>query len=86
MGRQPNRPGHIHMIVSAPGYETVTTHLFVAGTPYLDSDPVFAVKDSLIAEFERNAPGVTPDGKPIAVPYYTCHYDFHLAPAPPAAT
>ena len=36
MGRQPNRPGHIHMIVSAPGYETVVTHLFVAGTPYLE--------------------------------------------------
>ena len=50
MGRQPNRPGHIHMIVSAPGYETVVTHLFVAGTPYLDSDPVFAVKDSLIVD------------------------------------
>ena len=60
MGRQPNRPGHIHMIVSAPGYETVVTHLFVAGTPYLDSDPVFAVKDSLIVEFERHEPGVTP--------------------------
>jgi hypothetical protein len=29
----------------------VTTHVFVAGGPYLDSDPVFAVKQSLIAEF-----------------------------------
>ena len=86
MGRQPNRPGHIHMIVSAPGYDTVVTHLFVAGTPYLDSDPVFAVKDSLIVEFERHEPGVTPGGEPIAVPYYTCRYDFHLAPAPSAAT
>ena len=35
MGRQPNRPGH-HMIVSAPGHQTVVTHLFVAGAPYLD--------------------------------------------------
>ena len=35
MGRHPYRPGHIHMIVSAPGYETVATHLFVAGAPYL---------------------------------------------------
>jgi hydroxyquinol 1,2-dioxygenase len=85
MGRQPNRPGHIHMIVSAPGYQTVTTHLFVAGAPYLDSDPVFAVKDSLIVEFERHEPGVAPTGEPIAVPYYTCTYDFRLAPASAAA-
>ena len=33
MGRHPNRPGHIHMIVSAPGYQPVATHLFVAGSP-----------------------------------------------------
>ena len=31
MGRHPYRPGHIHMIVSAPGHLPVTTHLFVAG-------------------------------------------------------
>ena len=38
MGRHPYRPGHIHMIVSAEGYQPVTTHLFVADSPYLDSD------------------------------------------------
>ena len=41
MGRHPNRPGHIHMIVSAEGHHPVTTHLFVAGSQYLDSDAVF---------------------------------------------
>ena len=61
MGRHPNRPGHIHMIVSAPGYQTVATHLFVKGAPYLDSDAVFAVKDSLIVDFERHEPGEAPD-------------------------
>lgn len=49
--RHPNRPAHIHFEVSAPGMRTLTTHMFVAGTPYLDSDAVFGVKPSLIHEF-----------------------------------
>lgn len=49
--RHPNRPAHIHFIVSAPGFEQVTTHIFVAGSPYLDSDAVFAVKRSLVRDF-----------------------------------
>ena len=49
-GRHPYRPAHLHFIVSAPGYRPVTTHVFVAGSPYLDSDAVFGVKESLIRE------------------------------------
>jgi hydroxyquinol 1,2-dioxygenase len=78
MGRHPNRPGHIHMIVSAPGYAAVTTHLFVANTPYLDSDAVFGTKDSLIVNFQRHAPGRTSNGVDMQVPYYTVQYDFRL--------
>ena len=73
--------GHIHMIVSAPGYQTVGTHLFVKDAPYLDSDAVFAVKDSLIVDFERHGPGKAPTGEVMDVPFYTCEYDFRLAPA-----
>jgi catechol 1,2-dioxygenase len=47
-GRHPNRPAHLHFIVAAPGYRPVTTHVFVADSPYLDSDAVFGVKDSLV--------------------------------------
>jgi protocatechuate 3,4-dioxygenase beta subunit len=47
-GRHPNRPAHLHFIVTAPGYRPVTTHVFVADSPYLDSDAVFGVKDSLV--------------------------------------
>ncbi|MDQ2815954.1 MAG: intradiol ring-cleavage dioxygenase [Actinomycetota bacterium] len=50
-GRHPFRPAHIHFIVTAPGYRTLTTHIFVAGSPYIESDAVFAVKKSLIKEF-----------------------------------
>ena len=49
--RHPNRPAHIHFIVAAPGYRELTTHIFVGGSEYIDSDAVFAVKESLIAEF-----------------------------------
>jgi hydroxyquinol 1,2-dioxygenase len=49
--RHPNRAAHIHVQVSAPGIRTLTTHLFVAGSPYLDSDAVFGVKASLVRDF-----------------------------------
>ena len=55
-GRHPWRPAHIHIIVRAPGYKTVTTHVFDAASEYLDSDTVFAVKPSLLRIFvERSA-------------------------------
>jgi catechol 1,2-dioxygenase len=50
-GRHPYRPAHIHFLVASEGYQSVTTHVFVAGTPYLDSDAVFGVKDSLVRDF-----------------------------------
>jgi hydroxyquinol 1,2-dioxygenase len=80
MGRHPYRPAHTHMIVSAPGYEPVTTHVFVEGDPYLESDAVFAVKNSLVVPFRRHDPGVAPDGKRMQTAYYTIEYDFGLVP------
>ena len=68
-GRHPWRPAHIHMIVRAPGYRTLTTHIFDAASAYLDSDAVFAVKPSLIREFVRQADGS-----------YAVNNDFVLAP------
>ncbi|MGY1633763.1 dioxygenase [Geodermatophilus sp. SYSU D01186] len=50
-GRHAYRPAHIHFIAQAPGHVPVTTHIFVAGSPYLDSDAVFAVKHSLVRDF-----------------------------------
>ncbi len=54
-GRHPWRPAHIHMIVRAPGYRTLTTHIFDAASDYIDSDTVFAVKPSLLRRFEAHA-------------------------------
>lgn len=47
-GRHPYRPAHIHFKIAMPGYRTLVTHLFLEGDPYLDSDVVFGVKDSLV--------------------------------------
>jgi hydroxyquinol 1,2-dioxygenase len=45
------RPAHVHFIVTAPGHHELTTHIFVEGSEYIESDTVFAVKKSLITEF-----------------------------------
>ena len=81
MGRHPNRPGHIHMKVYAPGHQTVTTHLFVADSPYLDSDAVFGVRNSLIVPFTQHPAGTAPDGRVMDKPYHSATYDFRLVPA-----
>lgn len=79
-GRHPWRPAHIHMIVRAPGHRTLTTHLFDRSSEFIDSDAVFAVKPSLLREFQHHAahdpnrpPGVEGD-------WYSLESDFVLVP------
>jgi protocatechuate 3,4-dioxygenase beta subunit len=68
----------VHFIVTAPGHRPVTTHLFVAGDPYIDSDAVFGVKESLIREF----PVVDDPARAAEVglpnPFRTVHFDVAL--------
>jgi protocatechuate 3,4-dioxygenase beta subunit len=52
LDRNHNRPAHLHFIISAPGYEKVITHIFTPDCPWLKDDAVFAVKESLIADFK----------------------------------
>jgi protocatechuate 3,4-dioxygenase beta subunit len=80
LGRHPYRPAHIHFIVSAPGFESVTTHLFVEGDPYLDSDAVFGVKASLIVPFTRSESAEDARRLGVSAPFYLVDYDFRLAP------
>ncbi|MDL2409434.1 intradiol ring-cleavage dioxygenase [Rhizobium calliandrae] len=53
LGRHPYRPAHLHFIIKAGGFETLTTHIFDPHDPYINSDAVFGVKESLLAEFKR---------------------------------
>jgi catechol 1,2-dioxygenase len=47
------RPGHMHFMVTADGFEKVVTHSFVKGDPHLETDAVFGVKQTLVVEFEK---------------------------------
>jgi hydroxyquinol 1,2-dioxygenase len=75
-----NRPGHIHMMVSAQGHVPLTTHIFVANSPYLGEDAVFGKRDSLVVDFAKHSPGKAADGREMKVPYHSASYDFRLAP------
>lgn len=81
-GRHPWRPAHIHFVVSADGYDPVTTHIFDRTDPYLQSDAVFAVKDRLIVDFARHD-GPTPEASRLGIagPVLTAEFDFRLSPA-----
>jgi protocatechuate 3,4-dioxygenase beta subunit len=56
LNRHPMRPAHIHFILRAVGYDTLTTHIFIDGDEYLDSDAVFGVKDALITPLRPATP------------------------------
>jgi hydroxyquinol 1,2-dioxygenase len=67
-------------MLSAPGHETLVTHLFVADSPYLDSDAVFGVRNSLIVPFEAHLAGTAPDGSRMSESYHVATFDFSLVP------
>jgi hydroxyquinol 1,2-dioxygenase len=68
-GRHPWRPAHLHFMIEAEGYETLITHVFRRDDPYLDSDAVFGVRQSLIADWRPQSDGS-----------YLVDYDFVLNP------
>jgi hydroxyquinol 1,2-dioxygenase len=80
LGRHPWRPAHLHFMIEAPGYETLVTHVFRDGDKYLDSDAVFGVRSSLIADWVRHDAGVAPDGTQMDSAFYTLQFDFVLNP------
>ncbi len=57
MGRHPYRPGHIHFVISAPGFQSTVTHIFDRENEWLEDDCVFGVKESLIADFRPDESG-----------------------------
>lgn len=53
LGRPFHRPAHLHLKVTAPGHEVLTSQLYFEGDEYLAKDAVNAVRDGLITSVER---------------------------------
>ena len=70
VGRHPWRPAHTHFLIQKDGLRTLTTHLFMDGDEYLNSDAVFGVRPDLIIR-----PVEGPGGQ-------EAHVDFGLRDAP----
>ena len=81
------RASHLHFLVSAPGYRTLVTHIFVKGDPGLATDAVFGVRESLIKDFvEQPADATPPDGRDLGGrPWTRTRFDIVLAPDAAAA-
>jgi hydroxyquinol 1,2-dioxygenase len=76
--RHPWRPAHLHYRVDAPGCKRLTTHIFVNGDQYLESDAVFGVKKSLVDDFPERPAGIAPDGRVMTEPYRHLKWSFKL--------
>jgi hydroxyquinol 1,2-dioxygenase len=72
-GRHPYRPAHIHLIVKATGHVPLTTHVFVADSPYIDSDAVFAVNEHLIEPFVEVDSPESAAGFGVTAPFRHAH-------------
>jgi protocatechuate 3,4-dioxygenase beta subunit len=55
------RPAHLHFIVKAAGFETISTHVFDASDPNIAEDALFGVKPELLGRFERQSGAWTLD-------------------------
>ncbi|HEU4513236.1 MAG TPA: catechol 1,2-dioxygenase [Nocardioidaceae bacterium] len=65
------RPAHLHLKVSAPGHQLITTQLYFPGDPHNDDDIASAVKPELLLDLKPAAEG---KGDEVT-------YDFVLDPA-----
>lgn len=81
-GRHPWRPAHIHLMVSAPGFRKLTTHVFDSESDYLESDAVFAVKPSLYRTFTPRAADDPERPAGVDEAWFSVENDMALAPEP----
>ena len=79
LGRHPYRPAHFHYIISKDGYDPLTTHIFDPDDPYINSDAVFGVKESLMAKFEPIEDSAKQAKNGFDGLYYDVEHDFVLA-------
>jgi hypothetical protein len=67
--------------VTAPGHRDLTTHIFVAGSEFIESDTVFAVKKSLVVDFEEvDDPALAEKWNVGQVPFRHADFDIIMQP------
>jgi len=81
LGRHPYRPAHLHFIIEAEGHARLVTHIFDPDDPYIGSDAVFGVKESLMAEFKPVSDTDAVVAAGFSGPFYDTEFDFVLARA-----
>ena len=81
LGRNNRRPAHLHFIISAEGYQEVTTHIFVPDDPHINDDAVFGVKKSLLRDFAHINDAAKAAEYGIANPFYKVEFNVVLAEA-----
>jgi len=79
LGRHPYRPAHLHFILKADGFEPLITHIFDPHDPYINSDAVFGVKQSLLADFRQVDDAGRAAELEFTSPFWDIEYDFVLA-------
>lgn len=79
LGRHPYRPAHLHYIIKAEGFETLITHIFDPDDPYINSDAVFGVKESLLAEFKHTRDPARAIDYGFKTDFWDVEHDFVLA-------
>jgi catechol 1,2-dioxygenase len=79
LGRHPYRPAHLHYIIKAKGFDALVTHIFDPDDPYINSDAVFGVKESLLADFKRTHDTVRARDYGFEGDFWDVEHDFVLA-------
>ncbi len=68
--RHPNRPAHLHFMVSKPDHKVLVSQVYADDDELLETDPTFGVTRHLLGRFETAADGSSA----------TLAYDFQLEP------
>jgi protocatechuate 3,4-dioxygenase beta subunit len=78
MGRHPWRPAHLHVRLTHESCESLTTQIFFENDPWIDSDVVGAVKQSLIVRLKRHDDPADLRKRNLDRAFCTLSYDFVL--------
>jgi protocatechuate 3,4-dioxygenase beta subunit len=79
LGRHTWRAAHIHFKLNAPEYTPLTTQVYIAGDPHLDSDTTFAVR-SAIVQLQKHETSEELQAQHQNKPFYTTEFNFVLKP------